>query len=80
VRLGVEVGMTYVRVEVSVRVIVGVFVLVRVGKTAVGCGSVGLGVEEAANEGSGMDAVSVGVLVSRPLTPRSTNRTIPPSR
>lgn len=60
--------------------IVGVFVLVRVGKMAVGSGSVGLGVTEADTSGREAIAVIVGVAVTLPLAPRSTSKTIPPSR
>ena len=60
--------------------IVGVFVLVRVGKNAVGCGRVGLGVTEAATGGRDAIAVIVGVAVTLPFAPRSTSKTIPPSR
>lgn len=42
VSLGVDVGMTYVRVTVGVSEIVGVMVSVCVGNIAVGTGSVGV--------------------------------------
>jgi len=51
-----------------------------VGKTGVGGGSVGLGVSEADTGGREAIVVIVGVAVILPLAPRSTSKTIPPSR
>ena len=77
--LGVEVGMTYVRVSVRVSVMVGVGVSVRVGKITVGTGSVGLGV--ALNSGAVAANVAVGADgVTRPRIPSFTSRTTPPNR
>lgn len=59
---------------------VGVKELVRVGKTAVGIGRVGLGVKVAGSGDNGTDIALVAVGVTRSRTPPFASSTIAPNR
>ena len=75
--LGVDVGITYVRVGVNVLVMVGEGLIVAVGNWAVGTGRVGVYV----GESPGLKvAVSDGVGVTLPCTLLLTQMTIKPTR